>query len=162
MDHYHYTVQRYDAVEQAVVVAASLANHIAVAEKLPVGLAVEARNAASDQVERFLLPPRAGTDQLRSILEVLARVQSGTGASFPEAVCRETERLSWGSSVVAITGRLEEALAQTALYLKRRGYAVVLVTIQPRVDWMRRKTTIDLPGIPIHRVWTDTDLVRRS
>jgi uncharacterized protein (DUF58 family) len=161
-DLYHYTVQRYDAVEQAIVVAASLASHIAVQEKLPVGLSVEGRDAVSDTVQRSTLAPRAGSDQLRSILDVLARVQPSTGPDFPELVRCETERLSWGSTVVAVTGRIDESMAQTALYLKCRGYAVALIAIQPASDWRYRKKMPDLPGIPVHRVWTDRDLVRCS
>jgi hypothetical protein len=60
-----------------------------------------------------------------------------------------------------MTGRIDEALAQTSLHLKRKGYAVALIPVQPR-GWRRRKTMPDLPGIPIHRVWTDADLVRCS
>ena len=64
--------QRYTATELAIVVAASIANHIVVREGLPVGLTTEAWDPLLDDRARFFLPPRSERAHLMSLLEVLA------------------------------------------------------------------------------------------
>lgn len=147
---------RYEASELAIVVAASLAYHIAVEEGLPVGLATEARDSGAGSVRRITLRPRSGRGQLMSVLSVLALVQLSTKTRFADVLRQESVNLAWGSTVVAITGRVDQELAQTMLYLKRRGHAVALVVVQPANVPVDRVAA--LVGVPIHRVWDDRDL----
>ncbi|MCP4513677.1 MAG: DUF58 domain-containing protein, partial [Delftia sp.] len=97
--------QRYTASELAIVVAASVARHVITHDKLPVGLAVEAQDPLLDAGARFSLPPRSERGHLMSILEVLARVQVVEGTSFAGLLRRESVRLTWGATLLVITGR---------------------------------------------------------
>jgi hypothetical protein len=172
--------QRYTATELAIVVAASLANHIVVHEGLPVGLVTEARDPLaeiltspvvstatnssepdstvrrasraladkSSAIVRFSLPPRSGRGHLMSVLEVLARVQvpmqadvsaySSTAGSalasptpFVELLRQAGTSLSWGSTLCIITGRESADLFDVILSLRRAGFAVTVILVQP-------------------------------
>jgi hypothetical protein len=172
--------QRYTATELAIVVAASLANHIVVQEGLPVGLVTEARDPlvetatslrAQPQAEgsveapamlrwagstladknssvvRFSLPPRSGRGHLMSVLEVLARVQvpmqadtsaSGSASAsttpFVELLRQAGTTLSWGATLCIITGRESAELFDVILSLRRAGFAVTLILVQPALS----------------------------
>jgi uncharacterized protein (DUF58 family) len=149
---------RYAATELAVVVAASLASHVLNHEGLPVGLASEALDALSETRRRFFLPPRPERAHLMQLLETLALVQTTAGAPFADLLRRESVHLSWGATLVAITGAESAELFDTLLYLRRRGFAValILVAVAPPSDALRRHA--DALGIATYRVWTERDV----
>ncbi len=165
----HYEQQRrYTATELAVVVAASLANHIIVKEGLSVGLATEAWDPLVEERRRFSLSPRSERTHLMSVLEILARIEVVDGGSFPDLLRRESVKLSWGATLVVIGGQESERLFDTLIYLRRAGFAVSLILVQPSppgeksggsaypTGALRRRS--DQLGISIHRVWEERDL----
>jgi uncharacterized protein (DUF58 family) len=149
---------RHAAVEMAIVTAASIANHISVKEHLPVGLATEGQDPLQGQQVRFYLPPRPERAHLMSLLEVLARVQVASEAPFADLLRRQSVDLAWGATLSVITGRESDALLDTLVYLKRTGYAVALILIQPGRPRADLHAQASLLGVPIHRVWHDRDL----
>lgn len=150
--------QRYTATELAIMVAASIANHIIVKEGLPVGLITEALDAVSEQQSQFILPPRSERAHLMLLLEVLARVQVASGTSFVDLLRRESVKLSWGTTLSVITGRESEELFDTLAYLRRAGFAIALILVQPAPPSAELQKRADLLGVPIHRVWRERDL----
>jgi uncharacterized protein (DUF58 family) len=156
--------QRYTATELAIVIAASIANHVIVREGLPAGLTTEAQDPSlggAGQVRpvRFYLPPRSERAHLMNMLEVLARVQvSSSTTPFVDLLRRESVNLSWGSTLVLVTGRESEALFDTTVYLRRAGFVVALVLAQPARPSAELQRRADLLGVSIHRVWKDQDL----
>lgn len=145
--------QWFDAAEEAIVVAASLASHSIVREGLTAGLATVARDAVTGEMERITLPPQR---HLIPILEALARVKAAPGEGFAELLREEGTRLRWGSTVVLIAGSISPEMAETMLHLKGRGHAVAAVAVRPDLpDEMR---AISAHGVPIYRVWNDRDL----
>ena len=150
--------QRHTATELAIVVAASIASHIIVKERLPVGLATEAHDPLLDARTRFYLPPRPERVHLMSLLEVLARVQTTSEAPFVDLLRRQSVHLSWGATVSVITGRESEVLFDTLVYLRRAGFAVMLILVQPGRPTAQLKKWADLLSVPIHRVWHERDL----
>jgi uncharacterized protein (DUF58 family) len=149
---------RFDAAELAIVIAASVARHIAVRERLPAGLATEALDARSGKRARFFLPPRRERAQLMNLLEVLARAQLTPATPFPELLRRESVRLSWGTTLAAITGRVSEDLFDTLAYLRRTGFAIALILVQPGSLSAELQKRASLLGMPIHRLWRERDL----
>jgi uncharacterized protein (DUF58 family) len=149
---------RFTAPELAIIVAASVANHIAIHDGLPVGLTTEGLDPLLEEKTGFFLPPRSGRSHLMTLLEVLARAQVAPATSVAELARRESVRLSWGATLVIITGRESEPLFDTLVYLRRAGFAVALILIQPGrpSDQLRRRA--DLMGVPVHRVWRESDL----
>ncbi len=150
--------QRYTATELAIVAAASIANHIVVREGLPVGLTTEAWDPLLEKQTRFSLPPRSERAHLMSLLEVLARVQVASVTPLADLLRRESVNLSWGGTLVIISGRESESLFDTLLYLRRVGMAVSLILIQPSQPSTELHRRADLLGIPIQRLWKIQDM----
>ena len=150
--------QRYTASELAIVVAASIANHVIFQEGLPVGLTTEAWDPLLDEQARFFLPPRSERAHLMSLLEVLARAQLTAETSFAEVLRRESVNLSWGATLTIITGRESGALFDTLVYLQRAGFAVALILVQPAHPSAALQKRADLLGVPVHRVWAEQEL----
>lgn len=154
-----YPIRRFEATEQAIVVAASLANHMAVQERMPVGLATEARDSMLQTSRRVALAPRPERTQLMSVLEVLARVEAVSEGRFVDLLRQESLNLSWGATLVAITGHIDDTLAETMLYLKKSGYAVSAILVRPDALRPEDAGRIELGGVPVYRVWTDREMV---
>lgn len=154
-----YPIRRHEATESAIVVAASLASHMIVQERLPVGLATEARDPAADERRRIALSPRSERSQLTSVLEVLARVQAGGGGRFADLLRQESVNLAWGSTMVVVTGQLDDDLAETLVYLNRSGHAIAVILVQPTRRRGEAPEQVQLVGVPVHRVWTDRELM---
>ena len=164
------------ATERAIVVAASLANHVVVRERLAVGLATEAldprlqEDARTGPVRRrFSLPPRAGQGQLMRLLEVLACVQvvseaealrePGLEPARFAAMLRETARdLSWGTTLAIVTGQESPELLDTLFYLRRAGFALALILVQPGRPWGASSGVSQMPGVGVYRVWEESDV----
>lgn len=142
-----------EAIENAIVVAASLANHAITREGQPAGLAAIGRDPLIDSEASFTLAPGGERGHLIALLEVLARIQPSSSHQFVDLLRGQGARLRWGSTVVVITGRLSEDLAHTVLYLKRSGRAVALILVQP--EHLREAVA---PGVPTYHLWTDRDL----
>jgi uncharacterized protein (DUF58 family) len=149
---------RYTATELAIVVAASIANHVVVKDGLPVGLATEAWDPLLEESARFFLPPRPERAHLMSLLEVLARVQVTPATPFEDLLRRESVNLPWGATLTVITGRESEPLFDTLVYLRRAGFAVALILVRPERPSSELQARADLLGVPVHRVWRERDL----
>lgn len=158
---------RYDAIELAIVVAASLANHAIVRESSPVGLVTQRAAPAIRQGATAIaesrptaLPPRKERAQLIGLLELLADVEMLTDPEppFTDLLRRERLGLAWGGTVVVITGRGSAELSQALLALRRGGLAVavILVGVTRPTDGVGEWAAP--PGIAVHCVNTVRDL----
>jgi uncharacterized protein (DUF58 family) len=150
--------QRYTATELAIVVAASIASHVVIREGLPAGLTTQARDPRSNEQVQFFLPPRSERAHLMGLLEVLARVQVTSDAPFAGLLRRASVNLTWGATVTVITGSESETLFDTLLYLRRAGFAVALILVQPGRPSSELRKRSDLLHLPVHRVWREVDL----
>jgi uncharacterized protein (DUF58 family) len=148
----------YSATELAIVVAASIANHVILREKLPAGLLTEAWDPLAEETVPFSLPMRSERAHLMSILEVLARVEVAPDAVFVDLLRRQSVKLPWGTTLTVVTGRGDQAMLNTLVYLRRAGFAVSLVLVQPGDPADALQDQADLLGIPVHRVWREADL----
>jgi uncharacterized protein (DUF58 family) len=147
--------RRYTATELAIVVAASVAHHVVVNEGLPVGLATEGWDLLANALARLFLPPRSERAHLMNLLEVLARIEVAEGTPFPALLRRESVNLPWGATLVVIAGRESEALFDTLVYLRRAGFAVALILVQPTYVSEDLRNRSDMLGMPVHRVWEE-------
>jgi len=150
--------QQYDASELAIVVAASLAHHIAVQEGLPVGLMTDARDPLVDNNVRFYVPPKEGRAHLMQVLEVLARAQLTQGNPLGQMLRRASVDLPWGATVVVVTGREEEDLLDHLLYLKRAGFAVSLILVRPGRTSADVQALTGRSSVPVHHIWHERDM----
>jgi uncharacterized protein (DUF58 family) len=150
--------RRYTATELSIVAAASVANHVITQEKLPAGLVTEALDPLSGATTRFHLPPRRERAHLMSLLEVLARAQVTPTAPFAQLLRQESVNLAWGATILAITGQESQVLFETLVYLKRTGFAVALLLVQPMPPSVELQKQADLLNLPVYRVWQERDL----
>lgn len=130
-DDYGRTGQASIATEMAVVAAASLANHMAVVEALPVGLYAWGSDPLTGSEQLFRLAPERGRGHLMQILEVLARVETVAGIEFSGWAWQQALHLAWGTTVIIITSTESEALVRLCLLLKKSGLRVAVALIQP-------------------------------
>jgi len=150
--------RRYTATELAIVVAASIAHHIVVNEGLSVGLAADGWDPESEEKTRFFLPPRSERAHLIKLLEVLARIEVAEDTSFPNLLRRESVKLPWGATLAVIAGQESERLFDTLLYLRKAGFAVSLILVQPVYISAELQRRADQLAMPVHRVWKEADL----
>lgn len=150
--------RRYTATELAIVAAASIAHHIIVNEGLSVGLTTEAWDPVSETHARFYLPPRSERAHLMNLLEVLARVEVAEATPFPDLLRRESVGLSWGATLTVIAGRESEPLFDSLVYLRRAGFAVALILVQPTYPSADIRRRADMLGMPVHRIWQEQEL----
>lgn len=150
--------QRFTATELAIVVAASIASHIAIREDLPVGLATQARDPMHDEKVQFFLPPRSEHAHLMSLLEVLARVQVTSSVPIADLLRRASVDLAWGATLVVITGQESESLLDMLVYLRRAGFALGLILVQPGRPSAELRKRSELLKLRIYRVWRERDM----
>lgn len=147
------------AIELAIVVAASLAHHMIVLEQLPVGLITSGLDPLSKSQKNFRLHPEKGRGHLMQILEVLARVEGTDETVFLNRLRQEAVHLSWGTTIIIITSTQSEALLNTALLLKRSGFQVTLVLVQPAAyNYPTTERTAEGLGISIFKIKREKDI----
>ena len=111
-----------------------------------------------DDRVQFFLPPRSERAHLISLLEVLARVRATTDAPFTELLRRQSVHLPWGATLVIITGSESQALFDTLLYLRRSGFAISLILVQPTRSPAGLEEQASLLNMPVHRIWQKQDV----
>ncbi len=176
--------QFYDASEWAVVVAASLASHL-VDIRQGVGLATNGYDplgnsfAAFDETTGKLLdttgnivsdsdaaiqpsnfiPPRNGRRHLMSVLELLARIESKrTQTWFGDFAMQATVNLAWGTTVIAISPRVDDKISDTLHRLVKAGFNPILLCIQPTPNFGEAQQRCQQLGFRAHMVLNETEL----
>lgn len=149
--------ERVAASEHAIVVAASVAHHSAIREGLPVGLLTEAVDPLIGERATFFLPPRPERRHLMTILEVLARAQVVPSTHPAELLRVRASKLTWGSTILAVSGRADRELLGQLYVLRRSGFAVALILVgrggpEGAADF----------DIPVHRLDTERALTSWS
>ena len=92
------------------------------------------------------------------ILEILARVEGSDDTVFLNKLRQEAVHLSWGTTIIIITSTQSEELLNTALLLKRSGFQVTLILVQPAAyNYPKMKRTEEL-GISTFNVKREKDI----
>ncbi len=124
-DDYDYK-SRIDSSELAVVIAASVAAWVA-GKRQTVGLKVNGKDAfMADGVPQYI-PPRKGQSHLMRILETLARVETIHGKPISAVIQRQRYHLSWGTTLIVITGKGEDDLLHELYQARRAGQNALLI-----------------------------------
>jgi len=125
----HFFNEGYDwnLREFGITAAASLARQLWL-DSYTVGLF--ANTAVPGGLQHIRVRPRQHPDQLEQMLTALARIDDIRGRWPLERILQlEAPTLPYGATVVAITAILTPQIEQTLLDLRRREYAVVLLTL---------------------------------
>ncbi|MFO7538100.1 MAG: DUF58 domain-containing protein [Chloroflexota bacterium] len=157
-DDYH-AHSRYETVEWAIELAASLAAHL-IEQRQAVGLITNGVDplllhssrekqqfddvsgrlkwrgqlSSSQNPADFMPPPiapRTGRGQLMKILEQLARLEAENSRPFLEWAPLTQAGLNWGVTLLTISPKGDEATCQMLHHFVRRGLNPVLIVTQP-------------------------------
>ena len=148
---------RLDATELAIVIAASLANWI-VGKRQSVGLTVNGVDPIGTEGQEQALPPRKGRAHLTRILDVLARVRSAPTTPFAQLFQSEAVRLPWGTTVILITGAIDEALFSEIFRARRAGLNIVLILCGTVPNLIEMRQRAEHFGIPVQHFVRERDL----
>ena len=116
---------RIDSTELAIVIAASIANWVT-AQNQSIGLVTNGISVADDAPIQPI-PPRKGRAHLMRILENLAQAQARDTTPLCELLQKQGPALSWGTTLVVITGQADDALFDEIFQVRRRGQNAVLI-----------------------------------
>ncbi len=161
---------RIDASELAIVVSASLANWV-IRKKQSVGLYTNGiepilqGNSSSPSLVSGLpfqnpmpIPPHRGQSHLMNILEVLARVQVAETYPLTQTIFKEISNLAWGTTLIVITPKFDDAFFESLFHADRAGLKTVLIPCGPvaGIDEIRKRA--DYFGYPLFQVFNERDL----
>lgn len=147
------------ASELAIVTAASVANYL-IEKHQTVGLSCNGADPLMEDSQAITLPPRKGRDQLMHILDALARVQTSEREDvlFADLLRQATLQLTWGGIGIIITAHADDSLFGNMILMKRSGFHVVLILVDPSTPFVRTQQRCHEIGIRAYQVWTEKDL----
>lgn len=148
--------RRFDNSELSIVVAASLANWTTT-NKQAVGLVTNGSDPTSASGVP-VLHPRRGRSHLMNILDVLARIQSADTQPIQALIRRERFNLSWGTTLIVITPKVEDSLFGELFQARRGGMNVILVLIGYVPGFQDIQKKAGTFGIPIYSIQQERDL----
>jgi uncharacterized protein (DUF58 family) len=160
-DEYDYRT-RYDATELAIVVAASLSNWI-VGQRQSVGLWINGEDPFDPGNPPQALLPHKGRAHLTRLLDVLARVRSIKTQPLVHQLRSTLPRLSWGTTLIVITGSMDEAVFDEIFRARRAGLDVLVALmglVPDRLELVQRAKHFGLPLVEFARE-RDLDVWRK-
>lgn len=155
-DYYYRT--RIDSTELAIVIAASISNWI-VEKKQLVGMMCNGRDPLRSEVRPQSVPPRKGKRHMMHLLETLARVQIIENSPLVPLVQQQRYHLAWGTTLIVVTGTLNDALLDELYQARRSGQQAVVILAGggERADESSRRRAKAF-GIPFFSIATERDL----
>ncbi len=139
-----------DDFETALVVAASVAR-AALEARHPVGLFTN--GAVREAQHRLRLPASRQDTQLVHILEALAQLSYFTLMPFEALLQIEAPQLPYGSTVIAVSALVNEAILSKLLDLRAAGHPGALIVVGQTV----LESPPDLPIYFVAKNWTDLE-----
>jgi uncharacterized protein (DUF58 family) len=148
---------RIDSTELAIVITASLANWV-VSQKQSIGLTTNGIDSHTNNANLQPIPSRKGRTQLVNILDLLARIQGTEVYPLIEMLEKETPRLPWGTTIVIITGSINDALFDEIFQIQRRGQNVVMIIAGLGGNIKQARQQAKRFGFPIYAVPNEKSL----
>jgi uncharacterized protein (DUF58 family) len=156
LDEYEFHT-RLEAVELAIVVAASVANWI-VGQRQAIGLITNGRDPFHLDDRLRVLPPRTGRGHLMSLLDLLARIQAGEASPIVPLIHQQSVQLAWGTTLIIITGQLDEPLIETLFRARRAGLNAITLLIGRRASATELEQRARHFGFAVVHLRTERDL----
>ena len=181
--------EEYSGSEWAVVLAASVASHVA-EQRQEIGFLSNGEDPRSG-AEVLAVPSRNGRGHLMGILEILARIQMrdmrkaeveqpnrngrkparesaddageeewSSPIALPTWLPRRVAHLSWGSTLVVVTPRLTEELVWVLHGMYRRGLNVYALVCTLQPQFKRMQEQAEALGITSHQTIWESDLLK--
>ncbi len=122
-----YSEKRYfDAIELAISTAASVSNYVVEARE-GIGFFSNGKDPLAVDHKSQKLNPAKGVTTLMQILENLARIEAHQTNPIEDLMHQEAVRLSWGTTLVLITGHAPQTIFDNLIQAQRLGLQTVLI-----------------------------------
>lgn len=148
--------QRYEATELGVIVAASLATWV-IRKRQAAGFMTNGIDLLTG-APPSAVPVKGGQGHLMRILEVLARVNVGETDNFAGLIQHYKNSLSWGTTLAAVTGALNDDGFDALFLAQRAGLGVMLVLVGRNRELDRVEQRARRFGIACTRLERERDL----
>jgi uncharacterized protein (DUF58 family) len=107
----------------------------------------------SDRLQPVVVPTRRGVDQLRRILETLARVELTDGLQLHELISEAAGRMPRDATVITILPQVTTYTVVTLQSLKQRGFAVsAILNLYEDYDFAVAAGPLQAIGIDTHHL----------
>lgn len=148
---------RMPSTELAIVVAASIANWM-IDKKQTVGLVTNGKEPHENGGDVQPLPPRKGRSHLMRLLEILARIEMVDERPIIGHLRREIHHLPWGTTLIVITGQMDELTFDVLFQGRRLGLESMLVFCGPVRDFQKIRQRAEHFGFPVYQMFNEQDL----
>jgi uncharacterized protein (DUF58 family) len=153
---YHYKT-RAPTIELAIMIAASLASWV-IDKKQSVGLITNGNDPHQAEGGVQPLQPRKGRSHLMRLLEILARIEMVDGQPVHDHLRREIHHLPWGTTLMLITGKLDDPLFEDLFQARRLGLDVMLVLCGSVQNFQTVRRRAEHFGFPVYQTFNERDL----
>jgi uncharacterized protein (DUF58 family) len=147
----------YSAIELSISAAASVAAW-GKTHRQSVGLITNGVDPQHNDQMPTPLKPRTGTGHFIHILEVLARIQSGEKLPLENLVQNALADLSWGATLVVISGSLYEDLLVQLFKIRKRGINPAIIFTGQTPDFRSLKNLAGYYKIKLYKAAHPPDL----
>ena len=107
------------------------------------------------------LPPRRGKGNLMRVLETLARIQTiDGGVNLAEQIQHQRVHLPWGTTLIVITGSVNDVLLDELHQARRAGQNAVIIISGRAVGVKETQARAAYFGIPVIPIVSEDDLER--
>ena len=156
VNEYHYR-KRIDATELAIVTAASVASW-AITQKQSAGLITNGMDPLGFDGQAQPLKIEKGRGHLMRLLEMMARVKIREGEPLKNLIRENRTRLAWGTTLVVITGQVDDALFEEFFQAQREGMDVAVIICGEYAEYQQVKQRARRYHIPVAQLWSEQDL----
>jgi uncharacterized protein (DUF58 family) len=155
-DVYFHKTRNY-TIELAIIVAASIANWV-ISKQQSVGLYTNALDPLLTAGVSNNIPPANGRSHLIRILETLGRIEMSDNGSIFEMVQQESPSLPWGTTLILITGSMEDQGLDVLFEARRRGQDAVIVSCGQVENFLYIKRRAEYFKFAFHHILNEGDL----
>jgi uncharacterized protein (DUF58 family) len=153
---YNYKV-RFDATELAIVIAASISDWF-IGKRQSIGLFVNGKDPFNEDGIPQRLLPNQGRSHLLNILEILARVQTAERPPLSSLIREQRIDLSWGTTLIVISGFVDDALLHELWQARRAGMNADLIMPGMVPKFRETKHKADPFGIGVTAIPRERDM----
>ncbi len=115
----------------------------------------------SERLQPVIVPTRRGVEQLRRILETLARVELTDGLDLPQLIDETESQLPRDATVITILPQVTTQTVITLQDLRRRGFAVsAILNIHDEFDFAGAAGPLEGIGVDTHHLKDEQSIPR--
>ncbi|MFC1920571.1 DUF58 domain-containing protein [Chloroflexota bacterium] len=133
---------------ELVIITAASVSSFALSKGYRVGLYIN-QNRWTGRETTIKLAPSQHPEQHLRIMETLAKVHQSDTMPLSQLILKEDRNLPWGSTIVAVTTTITDALLASLIRIKKSGRRVALIVVGDS------EIGISTDGLTIYRVKND-------